>query len=269
GPVCCTSDLTVDEFKSLRAKMDASVPDAPTAEEFLGGTPDFRTDLYTGRGTTMTLRESIRLNEKNGVKHTPELKAGNPARIQQVFGGQAQFEQRMIDVLRDEGVDPRRVFLQSFNKDDILYWIQHAPEFGRQAVFLDSIDPTAAPPVPGLTPTELAQLHSQGVRYFAPPMPPLLAVDPQLRLVPPHSPPDPPPLHRALMPPPPPPAPPQLHLHAHDRVSPSQHALDIHDAGFKIITRPFEPSDHRHGAPQAAVPQFRPPEGRAIKTDSD
>src|SRR5262245_56404597 len=34
GPKCCTSDLTLDEFKSLRAKMDASVPDAPTAEGF-------------------------------------------------------------------------------------------------------------------------------------------------------------------------------------------------------------------------------------------
>src|SRR5262249_13816487 len=107
GPVCCTSDLTVDEFKSLRAKMDASVPDAPTAEEFLGGTPDFRTDLYTGRGTTMTLRESIRLNEKNGVKHTPELKAGNPVPIQQGFGGQGQFQPRKMHVPGREGVGPR------------------------------------------------------------------------------------------------------------------------------------------------------------------
>src|SRR5262249_40932762 len=38
NPVCCTSDLALAEFKSLRAKMDASVPDAPTAEGFLGGT---------------------------------------------------------------------------------------------------------------------------------------------------------------------------------------------------------------------------------------
>ena len=33
----------------------------------------------------MTLRGSVALNEKNGVKHTPELKAGNPARIAEVF----------------------------------------------------------------------------------------------------------------------------------------------------------------------------------------
>jgi len=53
-----------------------------------------RTDLYTGRGTLMTLRESIELNERNGAKHTPELKSGNPNRIRAVFGSQSQFAPR-------------------------------------------------------------------------------------------------------------------------------------------------------------------------------
>ena len=30
NPKCCTSDLTLAEFRTLRAKMDASVPSAPT-----------------------------------------------------------------------------------------------------------------------------------------------------------------------------------------------------------------------------------------------
>ena len=68
---CCTSDLTLAEFKTLKGKMDASNPAAPHAEGYLGGTASWRTDLYTGRGTLLTLRESIELNEKNGVKHTP------------------------------------------------------------------------------------------------------------------------------------------------------------------------------------------------------
>jgi len=55
--------------------MDASNPGALTVQDYLGGTPSWRTDLYTGRGTLMTLKESIELNEKLGVKHTPELKA--------------------------------------------------------------------------------------------------------------------------------------------------------------------------------------------------
>jgi glycerophosphoryl diester phosphodiesterase len=73
---CRTSELTLDEFKSLRGKMDASNPAAITAQQYQGGTASWRTDLYTGRGTLMTFADSIALNEKLGVKHTPELKAG-------------------------------------------------------------------------------------------------------------------------------------------------------------------------------------------------
>src|SRR5437762_1326865 len=39
APKCCTSDLTLTQFKSLKAKMDASNPSATTAEAYLGGTP--------------------------------------------------------------------------------------------------------------------------------------------------------------------------------------------------------------------------------------
>lgn len=149
SPQCCTSDLTLAEFQTLRAKMDASNPSATTAEGYLGGTPSWRTDLYSGRGTLMTLRESIALNEKNGVKHTPELKEGDPVRIAHVFGSQSRYAQKMIDALVEAGVDPKDVFLQSFNKADVLYWLQAAPEFGKQAVYLDSVDPTAVPPCRG------------------------------------------------------------------------------------------------------------------------
>jgi len=143
APKCCTSDLTLSQFKSLRGKMDASNPNGLTAADYLGGTPSWRTDLYTGRGTLMTLKESIELNETNGVKHTPELKAGDPARIKATFGGQEQYAQKMIDELKAAGVNPKDVCAQSFNPDDVVYWIQHEPRFGKQAVYLDDIDPTA------------------------------------------------------------------------------------------------------------------------------
>src|SRR5918999_2534699 len=48
---CCTTDLTLAEFKSLKGKMDAFDPNATTVEEFLGGTPIFRTDLYATGAT--------------------------------------------------------------------------------------------------------------------------------------------------------------------------------------------------------------------------
>ncbi len=108
APTCCASDLTLQEFKTLKGKMDASNPGATTAEGFLGGTASWRTDLYTGRGTLLTLKESIQLNESLGVKHTPELKSGNPDRIKAIFGSQANYAQKMIDEFKAAGVNPRR-----------------------------------------------------------------------------------------------------------------------------------------------------------------
>ena len=63
SPKCCASDITLEQFRTLTGKMDASNPSATTAEGYLGGTAPWRTDLYTGRGTLVTLRESIELNE--------------------------------------------------------------------------------------------------------------------------------------------------------------------------------------------------------------
>jgi glycerophosphoryl diester phosphodiesterase len=161
------------------------------------------------------------------------LKGGDADRIKQIFGSQASYAQKMIDELRDARVDPRNVWLQSFDKRDVLYWIQNAPEFGRQAVYLDSIDPTANPPIPPQTLDELTQLRKQGVRYFAPPFPALLAVD------------------------------------ANDNIVPSQYARDIKRLGFKIITWTFERSDLRQGASKAGFYYYFDPQGRAIKKDSD
>jgi glycerophosphoryl diester phosphodiesterase len=73
---CRTSDITLAEFKSLRAKMDGFNPKALTPQEFVAGTPAWRTDLYSGpsSGTLMSHKETIALFKKLGVKMTPELK---------------------------------------------------------------------------------------------------------------------------------------------------------------------------------------------------
>jgi glycerophosphoryl diester phosphodiesterase len=171
------------------------------------------------------------LNRRLGVKHTPELKSGNPARVAQVFGSQAGYAQKMIDEFRRAGVKPKDVFPQSFNLADVLYWIQNEPHYGRQAVYLDDIDPGAN--IPRLTVEELQAIRAQGVRIFAPPIPALLSVDPQ------------------------------------DEIVPSQYALDIKAAGFKIITWSFERSDLRRGAANAGFYWAFDPQGRAVKKDSD
>lgn len=233
SPKCCTSDLTLQEFRSLHGKMDASNPGATTPEGFLGGTADFRTNLYNSRGTLLTLREHIALAKRLGVKHTPELKEGDAQRIMTVFGGQENYAQRMIDAYKEAGVDPRDVFAQSFNKNDVLYWIRHEPRFGRQAVYLDDIDPSVNPPLPRISLDELRQLRRAGVRIIAPPIFALLAVD------------------------------------AHDRIVPSQYAQDIKNTGFDIITWSFERADLRQGGAGAGFYYLFDPTNRALKKDSD
>jgi glycerophosphoryl diester phosphodiesterase len=235
APKCCTSDITLSEFKSLKAKMDASNPAATTPEGYLGGTAAWRTDLYTGRpaGNVVTLKEHIELIKQWGVGQTPELKGGDPARIQAIFGGQAQYAQKMIDSYKAAGVDPKKVWAQSFDLNDILYWIHNEPSFGHQAVFLDSIDATAKPPIPRQTNAQLAALKAAGVQIIAPPIQALLAVD------------------------------------AAGQVVPSQYAQDIQAAGLKIISWSFERVDLTKGAAGKGSYYGFDPTGAAILRDSD
>lgn len=169
---CCASDLTLNEFKSLCGKMDASNPNAASVEEFLGGTANWRTDLYSTCGTLLSHKESIELFESLGAKMTPELKAGKEADVQAVFGSQEAYAQAMINDYKAAGVKPKNVYAQSFNLDDVLYWIEHKPAFGEQAVFLDG------GPIPRPNPAPFLQdLANQGVNIVAPPMPMLLTLD--------------------------------------------------------------------------------------------
>lgn len=177
---CRTSDITLAEFKTLRGKMDAFNPAAQTPEQFLGGTADFRTNLYSGptSGQLLTHRESIELFKQLGVKMTPELKAPSVA---MPFDGftQEQYAQKMLDEYKAAGVSPARVFPQSFNKDDVLYWVNHEPAFGRQAVYLDDASVPADLP----SPSELAGYKQAGINIWAPPTFALLTVDAANRIV--------------------------------------------------------------------------------------
>jgi glycerophosphoryl diester phosphodiesterase len=173
--LCCTSDLTVAEYKTLKGKMDASVPSAKTAAEYQGGTANWRTDLYSTGGTLLTHKESIQLIRKLGSKYTPELKPANRGaklQLEAVFGSQAGYAQAMINDYKAAGIAPSNVWAQSFNKDDVVYWVRNEPAFGRQAVYLDDAN------VPADLPT-LADLQGyarEGIRIVGPPMWTLLGV---------------------------------------------------------------------------------------------
>jgi glycerophosphoryl diester phosphodiesterase len=237
---CRTSAITLKQFKTLHGKMEAFNPAARNVVEYLGGTPEWRTDLYTGRGTLMTLRESIEANRQNGVKHSPELKAGDPGTIKGIFGSQKNYALKFAEELRAAGVKPRDVWPQSFDVEDVLAWLDNT-EYGKQAVYLidyDATDPVndiiIQPPYNEMGRAEyFRMLKRRGVRIVAPAMPALLTVD------------------------------------ANGRIMPSRLAKDLKAWGFDIITWTFERADLRHGASQAGFYYDFDPQGRAIKTDGD
>jgi glycerophosphoryl diester phosphodiesterase len=178
---CRTSDITLAEFKTLRGKMDASNPAARTVAEYLGGTANWRTDLYSGpsSGTLLTHKESIELIRSLGRKFTPELKSPS---VTMPFDGftQEAYAQKMIDEYKAARVPARDVWAQSFNINDVLYWVQREPQFGRQAVYLDDAETVAD--LPGMG--ELQNYRRQGIRIVAPPTYALLAVDGEGKIVP-------------------------------------------------------------------------------------
>jgi glycerophosphoryl diester phosphodiesterase len=200
---CRASDITLAEFKTLRGKMDASNARAKTPAEYLGGTANFRTDLYSGptSGTLLTHKESIALFNKLGVKMTPELKN---ASVTMPFDGmtQAQYAQKMIDEYKQAGVHPSRVWAQSFNIEDVRYWISNEPSFGKQVVYLDDANVEADLP----SKSDLVGYKTEGINIVGTPMFALLDLD------------------------------------SYNKIIPSQYAMDAKDAGLDIIAWTFERS---------------------------
>lgn len=202
--LCCTSDLTVEEFKSLKGKMEGGNPAAKTAKEYLNGTPAYRTDLYSTGGKLLTHKESIELIRKLGAKFTPELKAPNrdaKVQLEDVFGSAGGFAQALVDEYKAAGVPAKNVWVQSFTKDDVLWLIDNEPDFGKQAVYLD--DAEAVEDLPSAD--ELEAYYEAGIRIVAPPTFALLTVE-------------------------------------DGKIVPSQYAKDVKAAGLGIITWTLERS---------------------------
>jgi len=169
---CRTTDITLGEFKTLRGKMDGFNKNAKDIQSYIAGTPSWRTELYSeAGGTLLTHQESIALFKQFGGKFTPELKE---AVVPMPYLGftQEQYAQALINDYKKAGISPKDVFPQSFNLNDVIYWIQNEPEFGKQAIYLDGRyeqkDFNAAKPE-FLKPT-MKELYAQGVRYIAPPI---------------------------------------------------------------------------------------------------
>ena len=91
-----------------------------------------------------------------------------PGFDQRAYAGQLVAEYTAAEV------QPERVYLQSFDLADVLYWIDTYPEYAAQAVYLDSRSVR-----PGYTPSlaDMQSLYEQGLRIIAPPIPALVALN--------------------------------------------------------------------------------------------
>ncbi len=177
---CCTSDITLAEFKMLKGKMDAFNPEATSVAEYMQGTPAWRTDLYANSGPLLTHAESIELFKQLGVKFTPELKAAEVPMPYEGTYSQADYAQQLINEYRAAGIKPRDVWPQSFDIEDIHYWIANESTYGRQAVYLDDAnDPSELPSA-----SDLQGYAAAGLKIVAPPMWALLELDASNNIVP-------------------------------------------------------------------------------------
>ena len=184
---CCASDITLAEYRRLRGKMDSFNANATNVDDYMKGTERWRTDLYATSGTLLTHAESIALFKSLGTKFTPELKEPG---VKMPYDGdytQEKYAQQMIDEYKTAGIDPKAVFAQSFNLNDILYWVRNEPAFGAQATFLDdryekgtgfnNTDPNTWKP-------GMKELADQGVKIIAPPLWVLVTLNDKNEIVP-------------------------------------------------------------------------------------
>ena len=131
------------------------------------------TSTPTASGHLLTHKESIELFRSLGAKLRPSSSRPTVDHAGQRVHASSRYAQKMIDEYKAAGISPRRVWPQSFNIHDVLYWVNNEPAFGRQAVYLD--DANVVADLPSFA--ELVRLHSRGHQHLAPPTFALLDLD--------------------------------------------------------------------------------------------
>ncbi|MGC3958038.1 MAG: hypothetical protein QM813_08905 [Verrucomicrobiota bacterium] len=132
---CCTSDLTLAEFKRLCGKIDGVNAEATRVEDYVRASTAAAADAPSC-GSVLSHDEYIELVDELGRSFTPELKA--PV-VAMPFHGYTQetYARAMLAAYEAHGIDATRVYAQSLSLDDIRQWYPEKPDFGKQAVFLD------------------------------------------------------------------------------------------------------------------------------------
>jgi glycerophosphoryl diester phosphodiesterase len=162
---CCTSDITLTEFKTLCARPDITNTQATTIEEFLAPLASPVVSQPNECGTVMSHRDSIKLIRELGAKFIPELKRPE---VPMPFRGltQTDYADKLLAEYRQLGISASQVHPQSFNLADVKYWISNHSEYAPQAMWLVPRERQIAPP----TIKELQTLQANGLAIIAPPI---------------------------------------------------------------------------------------------------
>ena len=207
---CCTSDITLAEFKSLCGEMEATTYNALNTSEYMGrigSTPDWRTNMYAySCADTVSLKEYISLVDSMGLDFTAEAKEPEVPMPFQGDYTQNDFVQQIVDTFTGANIPASRVWLQSFLPRDIYYWLENDPDFGAQAIYLDERGATSTKAYEKAV-ASLPRLAAKGVKIVAPDLWQLVAAD-----------------------------------NATGKIIPSTYATTARDVGLDIITWSFERS---------------------------
>lgn len=160
--------------------MEGSTFDALTVDQYngrLGGTPDWRTNLYSySCAEMMSLKDQIKQADALGRNFTTEAKTPE---IPMPFQGdytQEDFISQVAETFIELEIDPSRVWLQSFLIDDVYYWLENYPEFGKQAVYLDQRADESAEAYEAAV-ASLQDIADSGINIVAPSTWQLVTVD--------------------------------------------------------------------------------------------
>ena len=166
---CCTSDITLAEFKTLCARPNVKNTLATSITEYLAPLKSPVIAQPSQCGTVMSHRDSIELIRDLGAAFTPELKQ---PQVTMPFNGfsQQNYADKMLAEYQRASVPVKQVYPQSFNIKDVRYWIEKHPEFAQQTIWLVPRQRQIMPP----SLKELQSLKNEGLRIIAPPIPMLL-----------------------------------------------------------------------------------------------
>ena len=167
---CRTSDITLDEFKTLQAaRWTPAIPPRPASKSIWTATPAFRTDLYaTQAGTLMTHAKSI--GALQVARRQVHARAEGGVGVEMPFDGgstQEMYAQKLIDKYKAAGVVASGCLCRNPSTSTICSTgSRPSRNSGRQAVFL--VDHTTRSRVsttkirlPGGH--DMAELKAQGV----------------------------------------------------------------------------------------------------------